>query len=290
MNHTDPLFKTDNSSVYSMLEIASRATIYATTIKPFSRSKDGRGAWKAMLSSHVGDDKWEQMQREKLKFLMNSQWNGKSYSLEKFLGQHRSAYVQLEEAAMHVNIQLPTPHTRVGYLLDNINNNDPDLRAALSSIRINTDNMRDNFEKCVAFLLPVCPYAKHKSAAPKNPRLPNVSSTVLRNSGSSKTGVDFRWHTHKEYAKLSKEQKNELREWQNSNEGKAQIDKYHEEKRKRNNDNGKSGKNNNMTRKQLQAKINSLEAKGSNETDITDKVSAYVSAAFADLEESETKK
>ena len=112
----------------------------------------------------------------------------------------------------------------------------------------------------------------------------------MRNSGSSKTGVDFRWHTHKEYAKLSKEQKNELREWQNSNEGKAQIDKYHEEKRKRNNDNGKSGKNNNMTRKQLQAKINSLEAKGSKDDDITDEVSAYVSAAFADLEESETKK
>jgi len=108
-----------------------------------------------MLSSHDGDNKWEKMQREKLKFLMNSQWNGKSYILEKFLGHHRSEYVQLEEVAMHVNIQLPTPHTIVGYLLENINNNDADLRATLSSIRINTDNMRGKFEKCVAVLLPV---------------------------------------------------------------------------------------------------------------------------------------
>jgi len=35
MNHTELLIKTDNSTVYSMLEIASRGTIYATTIKPF---------------------------------------------------------------------------------------------------------------------------------------------------------------------------------------------------------------------------------------------------------------
>ena len=281
MNHTDPLFKTDNGTVYSMLEVATRATIYATTIKPFSQNKDGRGSWKAMISSHVGDDKWEQLQRDKLKFLMNTKWNGKSYSLEKFLGQHRSAYVQLEEAAMHVNIQLPTPHTRVGYLLDNISHNDPDLRAALSSIRINTDNMRDDFEKCVAFLLPVCPFVKSKVNSNKNPRLPTVSSTTLKNSGDSKTGVDFRWHTHNEYSKLSKAQKQELRNWQQSKEGQAQIEKYHEEKRKNNNSNG----NNGLTKKQLQAKVKSLEAKVANENSkYNEEIAAYVSAAMAEID------
>ena len=286
INHTDPLFKTDNGTVYSMLEVASRATIYATTIKPFSRNKDGRGAWKAMLSSHVGDDKWEQLQRDKLKFLMNTKWNGKSYSLEKFLGQHRSAYVQLEEAAMHVNIQLPTPHTRVGYLLDNISHNDPDLRAALSSIRINTDNMRDDFEKCVSFLLPVCPYAKNKTSSSRNPRLPNVSSTVLKNASDSKTGVDFRWHTHKEYSKLSKAQKQELRDWQNSKEGQMQIEKYHEDKRRKNSQNNN---NNYMTKKQLQAKIKSLEAKNVTDNTLDNEIAAYVSAAMAEVDEFKNK-
>ena len=255
LDHVNPLFKTDNAMIYSMLEIATRTSVYANTIKPFSRTKDGRKAWKAMVASHVGDDKWENLQREKLRFLMNTIWNGRSYSLEKFLGQHRSAFVQLEEAAMHVNIQLPTSHTRVGYLLDNIQNNDPDLRAALSNIRINVDNMRDNFEKACAFLLPVCPYTKNRISKSNN-KIPNVSSTSLKNSSESTTGVDFRWHTHKEYSKLSPAQKDELKEWQNSKEGKAQIDKYHAAKNKRN----AAKRNGNLTRKQLQAKINALQA------------------------------
>ena len=44
LNHYDPLYKSDNVMVYSMLEEATCGTIYATTIKPFSRSKDGRSA------------------------------------------------------------------------------------------------------------------------------------------------------------------------------------------------------------------------------------------------------
>ena len=56
---------------------------------------------------------------------MNTKWNGRNYSLDKFVGLHRSSFVQLEEAAEHVHFQLPTQHTRVGYLIDNIENQDP---------------------------------------------------------------------------------------------------------------------------------------------------------------------
>ena len=190
MSHDDPLFKTDNGSVYSMLEEATRSTIYANTIKPFSRSKDGRKAWLAMVSSHIGDDKWEQLQKDKMKFLINTTWNGKTYSLEKFTGAHRSAYVQLQEAKQHVNFQLPTGHTRVQYLLDNIQNNDPDLRAALGNIRLNVNNMRDDFEKSVTYLLPVDPYSKNKANNTNRNRTPTVSA--LKNASHSNTGVDLR--------------------------------------------------------------------------------------------------
>ena len=163
LNHTDPLFRSDNSLVYSLLDEATRNTIYAPTIKPFARAKNGRDAWLAIVSSHAGNDKWDQLRKDKTNFMMNTKWNGKTYGLEKFTGLHRSAYVFLEEASSHVNFQLPTQHLRVGFLLDNITNQDADLRAALASIRVNTDNMRDDFERAVAFLLPVCPYAKHKA-------------------------------------------------------------------------------------------------------------------------------
>ena len=96
---------TDNASVYSMLKEATRATVYAPTVKPYARKKDGRAAYFAMMTSHIGDDKWDRMQKDNLKFLMNTEWNGKVYGLEKFTGMHRSKYALLGEAAVHVNFQ-----------------------------------------------------------------------------------------------------------------------------------------------------------------------------------------
>ena len=160
LRHNHPLFKSDNAAVYSLLEEATRGTIYAPTVKPYARKKDGRQAYKAMKSSHIGEDKWDSMQKENLKFMMNTHWTGKSYSLEKFTGLHRTKYVQLEEASTHINFQLPTQHSRVGYLIDNIKSTDPHLAAALGTIRLNTNDMRSNFETAVAFMLPVCPYTK----------------------------------------------------------------------------------------------------------------------------------
>ena len=136
-------------------------------------------------------------------------------------------------------------------MLDNIVNSDPDLRAALASIRADTNGMRNNFERSVAFLLPVCPYAKYSKGRNTNTAI--ISDVTLLGKGSSKTGVDFRWHTKAEYAKLTKERKEELYKWQRTKQGKAII----KAGRERLNNNAKSNKN--MTRKQLHAKIASLE-------------------------------
>ena len=222
-SHSHPLYKTDNNKVYSLLEEATRGTIYAPTIKPYSRSKDGRRAWDSIVSSHAGDDKWEQIQKNQMKFMLNNKWNGRQYGLDKFTNLHRTAYVALEEATLHVNFQLPNEHTRVGYIIDNIANNDPALQADISSIRANTNNMRDNFERAVAFLLPTCPYAKHLRNCNSNGNNAIISDTTLWGQGSSKTGVDLWWHTVSEYKKLTKEQRKELYEWQQSNAGRAAV-------------------------------------------------------------------
>ena len=202
-----------------------------------------------MVSSHAGEDKWEQLQKDKHRFLMNMKWNGRNYSLEKFTGLHRSSFVQLQEASAHVSFQLPTEHTRVGYLIDNIENNDPDLRAAIASIRINTNGMQSDFERSVAFLLPVDPYSKSRSRnRQKNPSI--SEARLLKNQQQSKTGVDFRWHTPAEYRKLNQEQRAELYEWQNTKEGKEMI----AQQRKSNDGKKQTGK------KKLQAAIKSLKA------------------------------
>ena len=58
-SHSQPLFKSDNATVFGPIEGTTRGTVYSTTIKPFARKKDECGAWLALLTPHIGTDKWE---------------------------------------------------------------------------------------------------------------------------------------------------------------------------------------------------------------------------------------
>ena len=58
-SHTHPLFRNDNAQVYHYMEEATRGTIYAASIKPSQRTKNGRKAWRALVAQYVGKDKWE---------------------------------------------------------------------------------------------------------------------------------------------------------------------------------------------------------------------------------------
>ena len=48
--HTHPLYCNDNASLYFYLEEATRSTKYTSSIQPYSRHKDGRGAWFAITN------------------------------------------------------------------------------------------------------------------------------------------------------------------------------------------------------------------------------------------------
>ena len=194
-----------------------------------SRRRDGRSAWKALVSSHAGNDKWEQLQKENSRWIMNTKWNGRVYTLEKFCNWHRKKFVNLEEARNHVDFQLPTNHTRVGYLLDNIENPDADLRAALANIRQNVNDTRNNFENAVSVLLPVDPYVKQRRKNNKkgDEGGANISFTKgqpTTGSGKGKTGVNLRFHKPDEYKTLTSDQKDELRLWRLTSVGKKQTD------------------------------------------------------------------
>lgn len=285
LTHNDPLFKSDNATVYSILESATRGTVYAPTVKPYARKKDGRRAYFAMTASHLGEDKWERLQKENLRYLMNTPWTGKAYGLEKFTGMHRAKYVQLEEAVQHVEFQLPTQFTRVQYLLENIKSTDPYLAAAMGAIRLNQNGMRNDFEKAVAHMLPVCPYTKSKGDS-SNAQNPRISASSLKNSTESRTGVDFRWYKKSEFAKLTDEQRDELKEWQRSKSGKNKLKqdrKSNSKKNNNNNDNDKNsnGNNNRMTKKQLFAEVKELRAKAeSNEQN--KEIAAYIASVVKD--------
>ena len=156
---------------------------------------------------------------------------------------------KVDRASLHV--EFLHEHSRVGYLIDNIVNSDPDLRAVIVQVRVDRNGMRSQFEDTVTYILPVDPFVKKPSH--DNRRNPQVSyAATLQNKSKSCIGVDLCWYKPDEYKKLNPVQKKELYEWQSTKEGQAIIAKQRAAS-------GIPSKNQSV-KKKLQAKIKSLEA------------------------------
>jgi hypothetical protein len=230
--HNHALYRDDNANVYYKLEEATRTTAYAASIKPFQRTKNGRGAFQALTNQYAGQDKWEAELKKQDDLLHTREWKGQSnYTLERFVQQHRTAFVSMQSCAEYVEYQLPTEHTRVGYLLDGIQCNDAGLQAAMASIKLDTTPVtgkRNDFELAATHLLPYDPVAKKRTGTNKR-GAGDISDTTGADvssfgakEGIGKTGVHLRYHKDDEYATLNRDQMDELREWRLTPEGKKQ--------------------------------------------------------------------
>jgi hypothetical protein len=228
-SHTHALYRDDNAKVYYYLEEATRTTTYAASIKPFQRRKDGRAAWFAMVQQYAGVDKWQAELKRQDELLHSRKWKAQSnLSLEKFIAQHRNAYVSMTQCADHVNYQLPNEGTRVTYLLDAIECNDAPLQAAMALVRNDTGltGKMNDFEATASFILPHCPVAKKRTTGgTRRPDVANVSDATAsmegRKVGIGTTGVELRYHELSEYKALTDDQRDELREHRkNSGDGK----------------------------------------------------------------------
>eukprot|EP00957_Ditylum_brightwellii_P071602 5443724-Ditylum_brightwellii.AAC.1 len=100
------------------------------------------------------------------KFLQGKVWNGQTlYPLERFIGQHRGAFIAMKEVTEHVPLQLPNKFTRVGFLLAGITSSEAKLQAAMANNKSNADlasetSKRHHFELAVNYLQPFCPVLK----------------------------------------------------------------------------------------------------------------------------------
>jgi hypothetical protein len=233
--HNHALYRDDNANVYYKLEEATRTTPYAASIKPFQRTKDGRGAFQALTNQYAGKDKWEQELKKQDDLLHTQEWRGQSnYTLERFIQQHRTAFVSMQSCAQYVEYQLPTEHTRVGYLLAAFQCNDAGLQAAMASVRLDSTPLtgkRSDFEAAATNLLPYDPVAKKRTSNQKRGagEISDTSGAEISSFGAKegigKTGVHLRYHKSEEYSDLTTEQQDELREWRRSPEGKKQSKK-----------------------------------------------------------------
>ena len=295
-SHTHALFRDDNAKVYYYLEEATRTTIYAGSIKPYQKAKDGRGAWKAMVSQYAGEDKWRMELKRQDELLHTYKWKGQAnFSLERFVGQHRNAYISMTQCAEHVQFQLPNEQTRVGYLMDAIGCNDAPLQAAMALVRNDPAKM-NSFEETASFLLPHCPVAKKRTAGSKRD-IANISDLnasdekgsdkQVRFSGGKspkrgigKSGVHFRFYGLEEYKKLSRAQKEELKEYRDNLESNG---KGRNLGKSNSTSNPKSPKQVSSTiaaqvAKQVKEKMKAIESEAASEEQLKDYIISLVSA------------
>ena len=225
-SHNHGLFRSDNADVCYKLEEATRGATHANSIAPFKKAKDGRSAFQSLTGQCAGADKWELELKKQNALLNTRKWKGQgNFTLEKFCQQHRNAYVTMVACAEHVAFQLPNEHSRVGFLLDAIENDAPKLQAAIANVEEDTGDgteanpgKRNDFELAVSYVLPKDPVAKKREVS--NERgMSSMSDATAEISafgdkpGIGNTGVHLRWHSKKEFKQLNQDQKDELMKW-----------------------------------------------------------------------------
>ena len=251
LSHGDALYRSDNKTVYLKLEKACRGTTVESTVKTFSRRQDGRGAYLALIDHHAGESKYRAIMKKRVNLLQNINWNGRNYSLEKHVSNHRQAVDDINDCAGHITVAVPDQSQRVEYLIDSINCADSTLQACIGLIRSNVNNMREDFELAANALIEVDPY-KRSQRQPVRPQA--QVSGIDFSSGRGDSGVDLRWHTPIEFKALNQEQKDELVSWQKTPDGKQTLNKSKEElkNKRKHSDKGKNRESAQLNKKRKQ--------------------------------------
>ena len=128
------------------IEETSRGTSVESTIKSFSRRKDGGGSFQALIINYAGEVKHRLISKKRLNILQKIKWNGRSYPLESHVFNHRKAHDDLLEFSVRIECAVPGPDQKVQCLINSINCTDSTLQADIGLIRANTNNMREDFE------------------------------------------------------------------------------------------------------------------------------------------------
>jgi hypothetical protein len=111
---------------------------------------------------------------------------------------------------------------------------DPSVLAAMAAVRQDDANKRTNFKNAFTFLAPSCPILAKAAKKGRVSFEANVSGATggkphqgglggdCEKPGKGMTGVALRYHKFEEFKNLSKEQQDELIEWNRANGGKNQ--------------------------------------------------------------------
>ena len=178
------------------------------SITRFQRNRNGRDAYLSLVTNCLRSAKWDKTVEIVEGVLHNRIWNSKNsrYPIKIHIIRYREVYNDLERASHHLTCTPPNETSRVRYLLNSLQTNDPTICAAKTTIQAD-DAKKGDFDQATDFILTMMPTQKVMTA-----RLHNVS-TLKTKHGKIKTGpkvgVELRFYKKHEWAKLSQEQRDE---------------------------------------------------------------------------------
>ena len=213
--HSGPAFKTDNATVYRILQDSLAGTQYISSIKPFQGRRNGRGAYEALILHNLGNSKWEKVVEVAETYVNNRSWDGKNsrFSIKSHLAKHREAHNDFIRASQHISYSLPNETTRVQRLLRSIQCKDGTILLAKTTIL--ADPLKKNdFEQAADFLLLVAPTSvdqdrSHNISALKR-KLDGYERKPSRRYNKGPSGNEVRYYSQSEWWKLSQEERNEV--------------------------------------------------------------------------------
>ena len=69
--HTGPIYKQCNTYSLLLIEKASRNTSVESTVKSFTRTKDGMGSFNVIIANHAGETKYHLINKKRTNLLQN---------------------------------------------------------------------------------------------------------------------------------------------------------------------------------------------------------------------------
>lgn len=208
-DHRSPLYNMDNNLVYSVLDLATRGSAQAATVKPFGKNQNGRGAALALVAAHLGDSKWDQIIQD-AEAVIARPWDGSgSCTLQTHIDRVTAAYVEIESAAEHVNHQVPDERTRVSNLLKSIEKCEhSNISAARALINQPNSLMREDFELSCRNLLPSCPVAARFKNKKQSVTIAAVGGSLEQKVTAS--GLEVRYYDNTEWWELTDDQRADI--------------------------------------------------------------------------------
>jgi hypothetical protein len=139
-------FGEDNGKVFDHLKSWTLKGPAWTWMRQYNSTRDGRGAWLALLAHFEGDAQRDRVKDQAYSAIAAAKYHGekKKFSFETYVTIHQEAFEDLEQYGEHISEE-----KRVRDLLQGIK--DPTITAAKEAILANP-NLRGNFSNAVTHL------------------------------------------------------------------------------------------------------------------------------------------